>query len=158
MLGCESLSTTKLFHCSVFREVTYTYLKYSFRVDDIVLAWLTDYLTEWVQRVVLEGEQGRVQSDSVTLKCGVPKGSVLVLILFTLYISPLGDICRKHSIDYHIYANGQQEYLSFAPTIEGDKDTYLTNLQNCIQDIRLWMSPVRLKFFVCTCNSPEWHL
>ena len=24
MLGCESLSTTKLFHCSVFREVTYT--------------------------------------------------------------------------------------------------------------------------------------
>ena len=25
VLGCESLSTTKLFHCSVFREVTYTY-------------------------------------------------------------------------------------------------------------------------------------
>ena len=24
MLGCESLSTTKLFYCSVSREVTYT--------------------------------------------------------------------------------------------------------------------------------------
>ena len=27
MLGCESLSTTKLFHCSVFREVTYTKIR-----------------------------------------------------------------------------------------------------------------------------------
>ena len=26
MLGCESLSTTKLFYCSVSREVTYTIL------------------------------------------------------------------------------------------------------------------------------------
>ena len=29
--------------------------------------------------------------------------------------------------------------MSFAPAIEGDKETCLTNLQNCIQDIRLWM-------------------
>ena len=94
------------------------------------------YLTEQTQRVVLDGEQGQVQSDSVTLKCGVSQGSVLGPILFTLYMSPLGDICRKHGIEYHSYANDQQEYFSFAPTIEGHKERCLTNLQNCIQDIK----------------------
>ena len=36
MLGCESLSTTKLFHCSVFREVTYTKLYwFLFPIEDL---------------------------------------------------------------------------------------------------------------------------
>ena len=70
---------------------------------------------------------------------------VLGPIPFTLYISPLGDICRKCSIEYDSYADDQQEYLSFAPAIEGDKETCLTNLQNCIQDIRLWMRTNLLK-------------
>ena len=63
-------------------------LKYRFGVDGTVLAGLTDYLAEQTQRVVLDGEQGQVQSDLVTLNCGVPQGSVLGAILFTLYISP----------------------------------------------------------------------
>ena len=32
MLGCESLSTTKLINCSVHREVTYTKLLYYFEI------------------------------------------------------------------------------------------------------------------------------
>ena len=126
-------------------EYLLNHLKYRFGVDGTVLAWLTDYLTDQTQIVVLNGEQGQVQSDSVTLKCGVPQGSVLGPILFTLYITPLGDICRKHGIEYHSYTDDQQEYLSFAPAIEGDKELCLTKLQNCIQDIRPWMRTNLLK-------------
>ena len=130
---------------TVNHEYLLSHLKYRFGVDGTVLAWLRDYLTDQTQRVVLNGEQGQVQSDSVTLKCGVTQGSVLRLILFTLYISPLGNICRKHSTEYHSYADDQQEYLNFAPAIEEDKEICLTKLQNCIHDIRLWMRTNFLK-------------
>ena len=124
---------------TVNHDYLLNHLKFRFGVDGTVLAWLTDYLTDWTQRVVLNGEQCQVQSDSVTLKCSVSQGSVLGPILFTLCISPLGDFCRKHGIEYHSYADEQQEYLSFALAIEGGKEICLTKLQICIQDIRLWM-------------------
>ena len=61
-------------------------LKYRFGVVGTALMWFTDYLKGLTQRVALDGIHGQIQSDSVTLKCGVPQGSVLGPILFTLYI------------------------------------------------------------------------
>ena len=39
-------------------EYVLNHLKYRFRVDGMVLAWLTDDLTEQTQRVVLDDVQG----------------------------------------------------------------------------------------------------
>ena len=121
------------------------HLKYRFGVVGTALAWFTDYLKGHTQRVALDGTPGQIQSNAVTLKCGVPQGSVLGPILFTLYISPLGDICRNHGVDYHNYADDQQLYLSFSPAIDGDKERCLNNLQNCIHNIRLWIRANLLK-------------
>ena len=65
------------------------HLKYRFGVVETALAWLTDYLKGRTQRVVLDGTHGHIESDAAILKYGVPLGSVLGPILFTLYISPL---------------------------------------------------------------------
>ena len=81
------------------------HLKYRFGVVGTALAWLTDYLKGRTQKVVLDGTHGHIESDAAMLKCGVPQGSVLGPILFTLYISPLGDICRNIGVDYHNYAD-----------------------------------------------------
>ena len=46
-------------------------------------------------------------SDTESLSQGVPQGLVLGLIAFTLYTTPLGDICRAHDILFQLYANDQ---------------------------------------------------
>ena len=97
------------------------HLGYRFGVVGTALAWLTDYLKGHTQKVVLDGTHGHIESDAAMLKCGVPQGSVLGQILFTLYISPLGDICRNHGVNYHNYTDDQQLYLSFSPAIDGIK-------------------------------------
>ena len=91
-------------------------LKYRFGIEGIVLSWIEQYLTGRTQIVVIDNPgqgQPQVQSPYTTLKLGVAQGSVLGPILFTLYMSPLGNICHKHNILYHSYVDDQQNYLSF---------------------------------------------
>ena len=79
------------------------------------------------------------------LKWGVPQGSVLGPILFTLYTSPLGDSCNVHGIHFHCYTDDTLLYLSFRPTCPTDKQNCIHNLETCISEIQNWMSPNLLK-------------
>ena len=54
-------------------------------------------------------------SSSRDLKFGVPQGSVLGLVLFSLYTSSMTDIIQSHRLKYHLYADDTQLYLAFNP-------------------------------------------
>ncbi len=41
-------------------------------------------------------------SDELTLECGVPQGSVSGPLYYIIYTLPLGDILRKHELQYHL--------------------------------------------------------
>ena len=84
-------------------------------------------------------------SQYTKLQQGLPQGSVLGPILFSLFISPIGDICRKHNILYHGYADDTQNYLTFKPAIPGDNHRCRTQLEKCIDEIRTWMHTNFLK-------------
>ena len=82
------------------------HLQNRFKITDSVLKWSESYLSNRSQAVVLKNEKGETaMSNVITLLRGVPQGSVLGPLLFTLFTTPLGDICRQHDQDFHLYAD-----------------------------------------------------
>ena len=123
-------------HCMLLQR-----LEICFGIKETALEWIRSYLTGRTQKVSV----GKVMSSPVALSFGVPQGSVLGTILFTLYTSPLGSICTKHDINYHMYADDQQIYLSFKPSKAGDKENCIRRLEMCISEIREWMIVNKIK-------------
>ena len=73
------------------------------------LNWFKSYLSGRSQSVLINGTQSKPRS----LICGVPQGSVLGPILFTIYMLPLGDIIKRHGMQFHMYADDCQLYTTF---------------------------------------------
>ncbi|GFO46609.1 reverse transcriptase-like protein [Plakobranchus ocellatus] len=102
------------------------------------LLWLRSYLEYRTQSVQINNDR----SDITVLKYGVPQGSVLGPILFTLYTQPIVKILTSHNFNYHFYADDSQIYID--GTIE-DLSNLISNTQNCIEDIKTWMTNNKLK-------------
>ena len=67
---------------------------------------------------------------------GVPKGSVLGPVLFTLYSHPLSDVISDHERNFHKYAD-DTELLPSAPP--GEFCSVQSGIQTCTDDVLSWM-------------------
>ena len=73
---------TRLEHSfdTIDHEFLMTRLEYSFGITDSALAWLRSYISERCQKVAVDSSM----SIDCALKCGVPQGSALVPILYSI--------------------------------------------------------------------------
>jgi len=75
---------------------------------------------------------GQEQSPRTDCEYGVPQGSVLGPLLFTLYISPVASVISSFGIDHAQYADDTQLYMAL-------KDGSLPALTQCIQALHHWL-------------------
>ena len=85
-----------------------------FGIDGKALYWLNAYLKDRTQTVSIDNNK----ATPSLLKYGVPQGSVLGPLLFTMYTAPVADIAERHGVNYHLYADDTQLYVPLDNTLE----------------------------------------
>jgi hypothetical protein len=79
-------------------------LKNTFGISGDALEWITLYLSNRHQSILVRG----TQSDEKLLQFGVPQGSVLGPELFKDYITPLRTVIESYDVSFHGYADDTQ--------------------------------------------------
>uniref|UniRef100_A0A8C6M722 Reverse transcriptase domain-containing protein n=1 Tax=Nothobranchius furzeri TaxID=105023 RepID=A0A8C6M722_NOTFU len=123
---------------TVDHAVLFSRLEHWVGISGTALEWFRSYLAGRTFCVSL----GDYVSSSAPLLCGVPQGSVLGPLLFSLYLLPLGSILRKHGIAFHLYADDCQIYVP----LKKKGRNLIQPLLQCLDDIKAWMSVNFLKF------------
>ena len=113
-------------------------LDHLFGINGKVIDWLKSYLSTRYQKVVINTNE----SGALSIKHGVPQGSVLGPILFSLYSQPLTEIINRHSFKYHAYNDDTQ--ISKSVPLKNVPDM-LNDLNTCITNVREWMASNKLK-------------
>ncbi len=107
-------------------------------ITGTALEWFSSYLTGRQQFVIYQNHR----SSTKPISSGVPKGSVLGPLLFTIYMLPIGQIIKHHGFNFHCYADDIQICFSTHSTSVFP----LPTLTNCIKELKLWLEANYLRF------------
>ena len=113
-------------------------LEEDFGVRGSALLWFESYFSGRSQAVNIQG----TLSQPKPLTTGMPQGSRVGPTEFPSYTSPVFTIAEKHGVSIHVYADDTQLYLPFNPT---EYETAMCKLQDCVEEIRLWLASNHLK-------------
>ena len=119
---------------SAFNTVDHLLLVKHFKscgVEGIALEWLSSYLADRSQSVKISEST----SSPAALNFGVPQGSVLGPLLFSIYFSLVANIASQHCLQIHLYADDTQLYIPFDPSDTVSDFSAKHQLETCIADI-----------------------
>jgi len=118
----DTINHALLFNC----------LEQVFGLFETVLDWFKSYFTDRSQFVFMDGYRSKVGS----VHTGVPQGSVLGPLLFSMYIYPLRQLLHSLNLNYHCYADNTQIYRHS----RAGQQVNGRHLSDCIAEIKTWMS------------------
>ena len=116
-----------------------------FGFHEDALTWVTSYLSNRKQKVRTDSD-----SDWSSIQNGVPQGSILGPLLFTVLVSDISDNINTGS--YHTYADDLQFLLTFKPEEDTDAfettNTVLNNISNYSNNNFLKLNTDKTKYIV----------
>ena len=107
-------------------------LKCKFGIKGIALKWFKSYLDGRYYKVKINN----TLSEDHPLLFGVPQGSILGPILYSMYVKEMEAIASNHNVNIHVYADDVVVYATCKNVV---------SLQECLLEIRLWAKDNFLK-------------
>ena len=111
-------------------------LEKNFYVKGMALKWFKSFLSNRQFKVNVEGNFSKHYSANY----GVPQGSVLGPILFSLYSQEVSKIIESYGFNVHMFADDIQIYFQC-----DDLNSKLPLLKSCFNEIKLWANNNFLK-------------
>ena len=145
------LDMSSAFDC-VDHAIVLHRLRVSFGLSDVVIKWFTSFLHDrkfYVRHIS--------STKLVPLSYGVPQGSVLGPILFTLYISELIPLVQNHDLCVHLFAD---DILLYGFSSPQNSNRLVSRISSCISSVKEWLKSNRLllnseKTHLMWCHSPR---
>ena len=103
-------------------------LRTEYGVEGIALYWFKSCLSSISYKIKIND----TLSDTQSFAIGVPQGSLLGRILYSLYVKDVEKIAENHSIEVDIYADDVQLYTAC------DKKSDFSDLAKCLEEIKEW--------------------
>ena len=114
-------------------------LKDSLYIRGTALEWFQSFLCGRSQAVIIDG----VQSDWLTVSCGVPQGSVLGPILFNIYCRYIHCVFEDCGFTSSSYADDNSALKTFA--LFNQVNVLHEDVPNCIYQLKQYMNRHSLK-------------
>lgn len=105
-------------------------LRDCFGVNGTALAWFESYLTSRKQLAQVNAYD--CGSTQRSLERGVLHGSVLDPLLYLLYTSSIANIIKLHKLQYYLYADYTQLYISFKTECSWDLSLAKRRVECCV--------------------------
>ena len=99
---------------------------------NLCLSWFRSYLSNRRESVAIVNHI----SPTKERHYGAPECSVLGPILFVLYIQPLSNLIKRHSLSVHLFADDIQIEISI---LQQHVLTAISSVETCISIVKNWI-------------------